>query len=209
MPSQPHSIDAPVQLRIGADGMAGRNDSYEVFLPRLSGVYLDEAAFQVQLDEVGAEVPVYTVDVHSYNSAPGSLTIGTSTLLAGKVGEEFALTRGHLHARSDRAELYYCLAGRGVMLMDTLDGQTSAVELTPGLAVHVPGHWVHRSVNVGCEPFVTLFCYNGDAGQDYEVIAAAGGMKTLIVDDHRGGWKAVENPRHTGYGTSAPTARVG
>ena len=199
-------LSIPAALTVSSTGLRGRSDNYEVFLPRLAGVYSDAEAFEAQLEQRGADELVYTVDVHSYDNGPGSLTIGTSTLLPGKVGVEFAITRGHLHALADRAELYYCVSGRGVMLMDTLDGQTRAIELTPGVAAHVPGHWIHRSVNVGDEPFVTLFCYNGDAGQDYEVIAAAGGMRTLVVDDGNGGWKAVTNPNHTGYALDATTA---
>jgi glucose-6-phosphate isomerase len=81
----------------------------------------------------------------------------------------------------------------------TLDGRSRAVPLTPGGAVHVPGHWVHRSVNTGDEPFVTLFCCPADAGQDYALIAEAGGMAQLVVDDGAGGWTSRPNPDHTGY----------
>ena len=73
--------------------------------------------------------------------------------------------------------------------------------MAPGDAVHVPGHWVHRSVNVGDEPFVTLFCYGADAGQDYELIARAGGMASLVVGDDAGGWATRPNPDHVGYST--------
>jgi glucose-6-phosphate isomerase len=71
--------------------------------------------------------------------------------------------------------------------------------MSPGEAVHVPGHWVHRSVNVGEEPFVSLFCYPADAGQDYALIAEAGGMAQLVVTDGDGGWTTRPNPRHVGY----------
>jgi glucose-6-phosphate isomerase len=111
------------------------------------------------------------------------------------------VTRGHLHAKADRAELYYCLSGAGVMLLETLDGRSEALPMGPGDAVHVPGHWVHRSVNVGDEPFVTLFCYGADAGQDYELIARAGGMASLVVGDDAGGWATRPNPDHVGYST--------
>nr|WP_241731713.1 glucose-6-phosphate isomerase family protein [Microbacterium ginsengiterrae] len=164
----------------------------------MSGVYRDEQAWQDAVAERGADELIYSVDDHRYQEGPGALIVGTSTLLPGRYGEEFAVTRGHLHAVADRAELYYCLSGRGVMLLETVDGQSSAIELTPGKAVDVPGHWIHRSVNVGDEPFVTLFCYAADAGQDYGIIAEAGGMKNLVVADGDG-WKLAPNPDHTGY----------
>jgi glucose-6-phosphate isomerase len=65
--------------------------------------------------------------------------------------------------------------------------------------VHVPGYWVHRSVNVGDDPFVTLFCYAADAGQNYGLIADAGGMAQLVVVDGNGGWTTRPNPDHIGY----------
>lgn len=200
MSSSHSGVDLPARLRIDPDaGMDGRSDHYEVCLSRLEGVYVDHGAYRQSVLHQGADALMYFVDSHSYSEVPGSLTIGTSTLLPGKVGEEYAVTRGHIHARADRAELYYCISGHGLMLMETLDGTTEVVELTPGVAAHVPGGWIHRSVNVGAEPLVTVFCYNSDAGQDYGVIGDAGGMKCLVVDDGTGGWELRRNPRHTGY----------
>ena len=66
-------------------------------------------------------------------------------------------------------------------------------------AVHLPGYWVHRSVNVGDDPFVTLFCYAADAGQNYGLIADAGGMAQLVVADGNDGWTTHPNPDHSGY----------
>jgi glucose-6-phosphate isomerase len=96
------------------------------------------------------------------------------------------------------AELYYGLAGRGVMLLETTTGETRALEIRPGVAVHVPGHWIHRSVNTGDEPLSTLFCYASDAGQDYSVIGDAGGMRRLVVATSDG-WGLRDNPDHAGY----------
>lgn len=192
-------IDTPARLTIGADGQIdGGTRVYRKHLGDLTGVYRDTAAHEARVREEGADALVYYVHDHTYQSTPGALIVGTSTVLPGLVGEEYALTRGHLHAIPDRAELYYCLRGHGVMLLDTLDGQSVAIELRAGDAVNVPGHWVHRSVNVGDEPFTTLFSYNADAGQDYDLIARAGGMKTLIVRDGTG-WRQVPNPDHVGY----------
>lgn len=208
-------VDQPRDFTIFPDGrIDGASRHYEKALGDLDGLYLDGAAWQAAVDERGAAALAYAVDDQRYTEAEGSLIVGTSTLQPGRFGSEYAMTRGHLHAVANRAELYHCLAGRGVLLMETVDGQSTAIELTPGKAVNVPGHWIHRSVNVGTEPFVTLFCYAADAGQDYGVIGDAGGMRMLVVatgpdddhgsnDDHgpegRRGWTTVPNRRHTGY----------
>ena len=129
---------------------------------------------------------------------PGGLITGISVLEPGVVGAEYAVTRGHLHAVADRSELYVGLAGRGVMILETLDGRSEVVDVQPGQAVYVPGHWVHRSVNVGTERFSTLFCYAADAGQDYSIIERAGGMKSLVVKEGDG-YAVLPNPDHGGY----------
>lgn len=193
-------IDSPAKLAISPSGaLTGNNGVYTKHLADMAGVYRDGTAYDAAVAAHGGEELVYRVESQSYGPHAGALTIGTSTLLPGRYGDEFAVTRGHLHAISDRAELYYCLAGRGVMLLETLDGESEAIELTPGEAVNVPGEWVHRSVNVGDEPFVTLFTYATDAGQDYQLIADANGMKSLIIADGDGGWAVRANPEHTGY----------
>jgi glucose-6-phosphate isomerase len=196
-PSQ--TVDQPRLLQIAASGaLEGSTRLYEKRVGEMKGVYLDDAAWQEAVNTNGADQLVYFVNEQKYQDGPGALIVGTSTMLPGRYGAEFAVTRGHLHQTSDRAELYYCLSGRGVMLLETVDGQSSAIELTAGKAVNVPGHWIHRSVNVGDEPFVTLFCYAADAGQNYDIIADAGGMKNLVVIDGDN-WATAPNPRHRGY----------
>jgi glucose-6-phosphate isomerase, archaeal len=194
------AVPEPGALTIDPSGsMHGCTGSYDKRLGDMLGVYRDAAALAAAVAEHGEQHLVYRVEEHRNVDGPGALIIGTSTLLPGRYGDEYAVTRGHLHARADRAELYHCLSGRGVMLMETLDGRSRAVPLSPGKAVHVPGHWVHRSVNVGDEPFVTLFCYPADAGQDYGLIADAGGMAQLVVADGSSGWTTRPNPDHTCY----------
>ncbi len=179
--------------------MDGRNGAYDKFLGDMGGVYRDASAYDDVIAQIGASFLVYRVEENRVGEGEGALILGTSTMQPGRVGREYAVTRGHLHRNANRAEVYHCVSGHGVMLLDTLDGQSRALELTPGRAVHVPGHWIHRSVNVGDEPLVTTFVYNADAGQDYELIARAGGMSQLIVDDGSGGWVSEPNPTHQGY----------
>jgi glucose-6-phosphate isomerase, archaeal len=198
------TLPEPDMLEIGLDGaLSGGTGGYLKMLGDLAGVYSDAVAYRAAVDTHGTDHVVYRVEEHRTVDGPGALIIGTSTLLPGRIGAEFAVTRGHLHAKADRAELYHCLSGRGVLLLETLSGVNRVVPLDPGQAVHVPGHWVHRSVNVGDEPFVTLFCYAADAGQDYGLIAEAGGMAQLVVSDGAGGWTTRPNPRHVGYRQAA------
>ena len=189
----------PVRLSMMAHSgtLIGRNGRYERFLGDLVGLYRDDDAYQRLLAADNGD-PVYWVETSQTEEGPGGLITGISTLEPGKVGEEFFMTGGHLHAIADRSELYVGLSGQGVMILETLDGATELAEVVPGRAVYVPGHWVHRCVNVGEERFVTLFCYAADAGQDYSIIERAGGMASLVVEVN-GRWSARPNPDHRGY----------
>jgi len=200
MSSEPFPPALPSALTIHPDGtLVGRTATYEKHLADMQSIYSDSTAFQSLVDSDGADTLAYSVQSQMYGEESGALIVGTSTLLPGMIGNEFSVTRGHLHTISDRAELYYCLSGHGVMLLETVDGQSKTIELNPSQATNVPGHWIHRSVNVGTEPLVTLFCYSADAGQDYGIISDAGGMSVRIVDDGNGGWTTVPNLTHRGY----------
>ena len=189
----------PVELTLQPDqgALAGSNGRYEKRLDDLAGLYRDPAAFDRLLAADDGR-PVYWVETSRTEDGPGGLITGVSVLEPGTVGEEFFMTRGHLHAVSDRSELYVALSGHGVIVLETVAGESKVVELRTGQAVYVPGNWVHRSVNVGTDRLVTLFCYAADAGQDYGIIERAGGMRSLVVRDP-GGWSVRPNPDHRGY----------
>lgn len=180
-----------------AGSLTGTAERYEKHLPDLDGLYRDADAFASAIrDDDGS--PVYWVDSSTPESGRGALTIGLSVLRPGRIGDEFAMTRGHLHAQAEFAELYYGVSGSGVMLLESVDGEARAIAISPGVAVHVPGGWVHRSVNVGDDLLVTVFAYATEAGQDYGIIERAGGMKQLVVADGDG-WTTRLNPDHGGY----------
>jgi glucose-6-phosphate isomerase len=189
----------PVALTLSPEQgtLGGSNARYEKRLSDLAGLYRDTDAFEHLLGQDDGQ-PVYWVESSQTEDGPGGLITGISVLEPGRVGDEFYMTRGHLHAISDRSELYVGLSGEGVMVLETVSGESTVVEVRPGQAVYVPGNWVHRSVNVGPERFVTLFCYPADAGQDYSIIERAGGMKSLVVG-HGDGWAARPNHDHRGY----------
>ena len=104
------------------------------------------------------------------------------------------MTKGHFHARRDTAELYYCIRGRGYMLMEKEDGEYELGEMYPGRSVYVPAFYAHRSINTGGEPLISLAVYPGDAGHDYGSIETSG-FKHVVVE-RNGKSVAVENPRY-------------
>lgn len=130
---------------------------YEKRLRDLDDIFHDAQAYDArEADPDRLVYEVYEVYDHRTEERASELIFGTSILQPGRIGREFHFTRGHVDRLADRSEIYHCLSGRGVMLMETLDGELRALALEPGQTVHVPGHWIYRSVNVGAEPFVTL-----------------------------------------------------
>jgi glucose-6-phosphate isomerase len=175
--------------------LVGANSNYTKYIKQLDGCYADSGAFRQLMSRRGDEV-AYRVEHFVPAQVDGAMIFGTSTLEPGDVSGEFFMTRGHLHQKSDRPEIYQCLSGEGVMLMETLDGRVVSLELSANVLVYVPPYWIHRSVNVGAERLVTLFCYPADSGQDYSIIERAGGMASLVVKDDKGGWKTTPNPHY-------------
>ena len=175
--------------------MSGGTGAKWSLIRDLAGIFADEAAFARLDAERGADTAYAVDEFRPGRVAPQDMIFGTSTVQPGKVGEEFFMTRGHIHVKSDRPEIYFCQTGRGVLHMELPDGETKPAEMSPGTVVYVPPYWIHRSVNIGDAPLVTFFCYPADAGQDYDIIARSGGMRTLIVADGAG-WGEVENPRY-------------
>jgi glucose-6-phosphate isomerase len=178
---------------VAAGRLEGASGSYEKRLADLDGLYGDAAAFAALRAAVGNPV-VYDVTDYRPSADAGDMILGVTRMAPGRVGDEFFLTRGHIHAKADRPEMYYGESGRGVMLLESPEGEVRAVEIRPRTLCYVPPFWIHRSVNVGPDDLVMTFAYPADSGQDYAVIERAGGMRSRVVDDGAGGWRLVDNP---------------
>ena len=126
--------------------------------------------------------------------SPGELLHGTTVLHAGKVGDEYFMTKGHFHAVLDTAEVYYVLQGEGVMVMETPQGDWAVEELRQGRVLYVPPGWAHRSVNTGSdEDLITFFVYPGHSGHDYGTIESQGFRKLVLG---RGGAPTIVDNAH-------------
>jgi glucose-6-phosphate isomerase len=159
-------------------------------LSKMTGMYNDELAFQSLLST--DDPIVYEFYELGLPESEGNIAFGTSIVYPGKVGDEYHMTKGHFHTILDTAEVYYCLAGKGFMLMENPEGDVRVEEFVPGKAVYVPGRYAHRSINTGTETLVTFFAFRADAGHDYGSIETKGFRK--IVVDRGGEAVLIDNP---------------
>ncbi len=161
-------------------------------LSAMAGQYLDQEAYKQLLTD--SDALLYEVFELHRPTVPGELLHGISIVHPGKVGDEFNMTKGHYHEVLDTGEIYFCLKGKGFMVMETPEGEWAVEPLYPGRVLCVLPRWAHRSVNASLdEDLVTFFVYPGDAGHDYGTIEAQGFRKLVVEKD--GQPVIVDNPR--------------
>ena len=172
-------------LRSSFDPETGSIRGAEPLVRRLSdlrGYYADATAYARQLDEEDAVI--YTVASVEPADGEGQLHYGIGTLLPGRVGDEYYMTKGHFHAWRPAAEFYIGLRGHGAMLLeDERTGESQLLDLSPNSAVYVPGSTAHRTVNTGDEPLIYIGVYPAEAGHDYGVIAERNFKQVVVATD--------------------------
>ena len=181
------------EVSIAAGALGNADGRYEKRFGDLAGLYADEAAFERLVAERGGET-AYEVTSLTPGRQVSDLIVGVTRMRPGCVGAEFFMTRGHIHARGDRPEVYYAQAGSGLMLMESPEGDVRILPMGPQSICYVPPFWIHRSINVGHEDLVMMFAYPADSGQDYGIIERSGGMRVRILDDGQRGWREAPNP---------------
>jgi len=173
-------------------GLSQSRKPLQRHLSKMANMFYDEQAFHAILSR--EDVLVYEFFDMQVPESPNEVAYGTSITYPGKVGNEFFMTKGHFHTVLNTAEVYYCLRGHGYMLMETLEGEWEARELTPGIAVYVPCRFAHRSINVSAsEPLITFFAFPGHAGHDYGSIETKGFRKLLVEQDNKPVF--IDNPK--------------
>ena len=147
----------------------------------LAGVFADEEA-RAALPQ---DTVVYRVKMHDKEKegTKGGLLFGTSFVNPGKVGREYFMTKGHYHAVRDTAEYYFCIAGRGALILMNEAGECWMEEMRRGTLHYIPRSVAHRLANTGEETLVVGCCWGADSGHDSETIARTGFSKRLMDVD--------------------------
>ncbi len=168
---------------------------YQKLFRDMEGLYADQEIFNKMLPE-WSERMVYEVRDQRASENPGDLIFGTTVMMPGKVGKEFFMTRGHQHLKAECAETYFGLSGEGVLLMESPEGDIEVKKIKEEIMVYVPPYWIHRSVNTGKNPFIFLFNYPADSGQDYGIIERNKGMRKRIISEGKEGWTMIVNEQY-------------
>lgn len=150
-------------------------------LKDLEGIFQDQEAF----DLMDPEQLAYTIQswLPVSEGTPGGLFFGVSTIYPGEVGNEYFMTKGHFHSQSDRAEFYWGVKGKGMLILMDRERNTWAEEVCPGSLHYIGGDIAHRLANTGDENLIIGACWPSDAGHDYEEIAVNGFSARLVEVD--------------------------
>lgn len=165
----------------------GTIDGVPTVTRRLSDLrhcFADARAYEAALQQ-GNPI-IYTVTSVEPADGEGQLHYGIGTIMPGRVGDEYYLTKGHLHEWRPAAEVYIGLRGQGMMLLEDINsGESHMIALVPDSAVYVPGFTAHRTVNVDAVPLVYLGVYPAAAGHDYRTIAEKNFRKVIVMRNDR------------------------
>lgn len=162
-------------------------------LSQMKTMFMDQDAVARILAAEGDRL-IYEVYGTELPEENGHILHCTTIIYPGRIGNEYHMTKGHYHALRDQGEVYLGLQGKGYLVQQTEDGQTSELEMITGTAAYVPPYWAHRTVNTGTEPFIFFAAWAGEAGHDYGTIERDGFRKLLL--ENAGQLQIVNNPKY-------------
>ena len=153
-------------IDLATGSLAGEVTTSERRIADLAALPQDTIVYRVQMHDKEAE------------GTPGGLLFGTSFVYPGKVGDEYFMTKGHFHAKRDTAEYYFCISGRGALILMDEEGNCWAEKMERPLH-YLPRSVAHRLANTGEEVLAVGCCWGADCGHDYASIARTGFAKRL------------------------------
>jgi len=169
-----------MQLRFTNNKLSGGSvDRISRRIGDLGDIFSDRAAYEA----LPADRVVYEVE-SSFpvpDGTEGGLFLGITYIHPGKVGQEYFMTKGHFHKMRNRAEIYICMEGEGMLiLMNEERTHVRAEKMEPGSIHYINGHMAHRTANTGDTILSFGAFWPSDAGHDYETISKYGFAKILV-----------------------------
>ncbi len=190
------NVPTSVQINLEDGEMVPHTVLDHRHVSHLAESFSDRSAVEAALSQ--SDPLIYTIYHHAFVTDKTDMAMGMSVIAAGKVGDEYYMTKGHLHESDDQAEIYYCVQGEGYLLMDDLQGDFQAMPFTAGTAVHIPPQYAHRVVNTGKKPLIFVSAFHLAAGHVYQPVAEKGFARIVIEVD--GKPDLAPNPRRVEAG---------
>lgn len=160
-------------------------------LSDLEMMFHDKAAMQSLLQR--GDPLIYEIWYHAFETSRSDMALGVTRLLPGKIGDEYHMTKGHIHERDDQPEIYFCTQGQGYLLLQTSAGEFRAEPWQAGTISHIPPMWAHRVVNTGDQMLVFVASYHLSAGHNYRPIIEKGFRKLVV--ERAGKPTLLDSPR--------------
>lgn len=190
---QPNDYPISVQFDLSKLIFAPVLEKVERRMSDMAKQFHDTAAAQTLIEQ--GDPLLYEVLYHPFETSKSDMAMCLTRIFPGTVGDEYHMTKGHLHECDDQPEIYFCLQGEGYLLLQTLDGEFRAERWSAGTLSHIPPMWAHRTVNTGAVDLVFVSVFNLSAGHDYAVVEAKGFKRLVVVRE--GQPTLVDNPRWT------------
>ncbi len=95
------------------------------------------------------------------------------------------MTKGHFHRQADRAGYYWCVQGKGMLILMDRNRNTWAEEMYPASLHYIDSNIAHRVAKTGKSTLIFSACWPSDAGHDYEEIAKNGFSARLVEIDNK------------------------
>jgi len=173
---------APVLLNLIDFNMKGdpvKQQSRSIL--NIAKLFLDQDAVK----KIPAQTMIYMVQfwMPVAEGTAGGLFFGTTMIMPGKVGSEYLMTKGHYHSKSDRAEFYWGVQGKGMLIMMDRERNTWAEMVYPGSLHYISSEIAHRLANTGFDKLIVGACWPSDAGHNYSEIEDTGFSARLLEKD--------------------------
>lgn len=189
---KPYDMPLHLQVDLASGEFAPFTEFYERRLSQLGDLFHDRSAVQRTL--AAGDPLLYDVRMRPFVTSLSDFTFGVTRIYPGKVGDEYYMTKGHFHLLLEQPEVYFCLRGRGCLLIESAEGDFHAHWWTPGVVSHIPPGYAHRTVNTGSEALVFSAIYHLSAGHDYGKIAQRGFSCRVV--ELNGSAELAPNPLH-------------
>lgn len=149
-------------------------------LSSMKAAYADQSAADALLS-AGEDPTIVEVFMAPVPSGEGFLMANINMVFPGKVGDEYFMTKGHIHDDPLHSpEIYITVKGQGKLVLQNLEGEVNISDMSPETISYIPAPWAHRCVNTGNEPLVYLGVFPADTKRDYSFDSKK--FKKIVVE---------------------------